>query len=124
MATIAKPAFDPKAVKIVRQLVFPTLQLKPAEAVYVTIKSKIEVSKSTVQKKGAEARKPASVMQVIDKMDDKEKTIVVNKVLEGTLNEQYPNDGYVGRSFMIKKSADKKKGDSGEYFNFDLNEIE
>lgn len=125
--TAAKPsaaAFNPEAVKIKRQLTFPTLQMKPGSPVYFTIKSLIEISKSTVKKKGDENRKPASVMNVMDKMDGIEKTIVVNKVLEGKLNESYPNGGYIGLSFMSTKSKEKKKGGDGEYYDFDLAEID
>ncbi len=115
------PAFKPT---IKKQLTFPTLQMKPGVAIYFRILSPMAISTSAVVKKGQEARKPATIMQVIDRTDNVEKTIVVNKVLEGKLNEAYASQGYVGKSFAATKSSDKKKGDAGEYYDFDLAEIE
>ncbi len=66
------------------------------------------------------------IMRVVDLQDQDagEKQIVCNKLLVGTLTEGYPNDGYVGKSFRITKSMDKKKGENGEYFTFAISEIE
>ncbi len=118
---MAAPAFKPV---IKKQLTFPTLQMKPGVSIYFLVKSPMTISTSAVVKKGQENRKPATIMQVIDRTDNVEKTIVVNKVLEGKLNEAYASQGYVGKSFAATKSSDKKKGDAGEYYDFDLAEIE
>ena len=117
---MAGPAF---AVKVKNLVTRPTLQMKPGEPIYIKVLTAIEESKSKVVKKGQEDRKPASIMNVIDLTDKKEKTIVCNKVLVGSLTE-YDGGKYVGKCFMITKSADKKKGDAGEYYRFDIALIE
>jgi hypothetical protein len=117
MSTAAK--FVPKVIGRVTR---PTLQMKPGEPIYVKITTTIVDSKQTVQKKGQEDRKPAKVMNVIDLTDKVEKTVVCNKVLVSDLSEV--EGGYVGKCFMITKSAEKKKGDAGEYYRFDIALIE
>lgn len=117
MSTAAK--FVPK---IIGRVTRPTLQMKPGEPIYVKILSTIVDSKQTVQKKGQENRAPAKIMNVIDLTDKTEKTVVCNKVLVSDLSEV--EGGYVGKCFAITKSADKKKGDAGEYYRFDIALIE
>ncbi len=112
-------AFVPKIVGLVTR---PTLQMKPSTPIYIKILSDITDSKSTVQKKGQEERKPAKIMTVLDLTDMKEKIVVCNKVLVSDLEEV--DGGYKGRCFGITKSAEKKKGDAGEYYRFDITLIE
>ncbi len=76
-------------------------------------------------------RGPATLLPVLclfggskdDANNGKNCVIVANKLLVGALNESYPDGAYVGRSFRITKSKEKKKGGQNEYYTFDIVEI-
>ena len=62
-----------------------------------TIKSAIRLGRAP--KPGAAIATQAELIDVTDAADGKDKLIVLNKVLRDNLIEQYPVDGYIGKTF-------------------------
>jgi hypothetical protein len=60
------------------------------------------------------------LLNVLNYETDKEAQIIVSTVLGSELRETYPNDGYVGKSFQIKKY--KMQGGK-RYATFEIIEI-
>ncbi len=123
--------FDPKKVKIARQLVFATLKLEVGKEVFVTVREPMHLGRQQEADAGQAARGPATILPVKvlfggakdHPLNDQDAVIVAPKLLVGYLKENYENDGYVNRSFRITK-GEKKKGKNGEYGTFDVAEIE
>jgi hypothetical protein len=135
--------FDPDSVKVVKQLISPTLKVNPGKPVFVKVvgpmfegRQLTEDEQPKEAKGGKETkakRGPATILPVLclfggegksDPNNGRNCQIVANKLLVGALNEQYPDHGYVDRKFRITKSAEKKKGGQNEYYTFDIVEIE
>jgi len=120
-------SFQPK---IIGRVTRPTLQMAPGVPIYVKILTAIEDSKQVQKpaKPGEQVRAPAKVMNVLDLADIGpdgkciEKTVVCNKVLVSDLGVY--EGGYLNKCFGITKSKEKKKGDAGEYYRFDIVVIE
>ncbi len=132
-------SFDPADIQIVKQLISPTLKVQPGIAVFVKVNDLMYLGKQLEtdeeEKGGKEGKRqkrgPATLLPVLclfggaktDPNNGKNCVIVANKLLVGALNEQYPDGAYVGRSFRITKSLEKKKGGQNEYYTFDIVEI-
>lgn len=105
-----------------RAVTLPTLRLVEETAVHVTVTGAMHVS--TAQQRpdrDGKVKEPATVMGVTD-LDSGEVTqVIVGAVLKGILNETYPKDGYVGKSFEITKHA---KATGKRYNTYSVFEIE
>lgn len=127
----AQVQFDPSQVKVARQLIFPTLQLKPGVDIFAIIREPMHEGRQQEEDAGAAVRGPATIIRAKclfagkdNANNGQECQIVANKLLVGALRDNYPNDSYVGRAFKFTKSLEKKKGKKGEYFTFNVEEIE
>ena len=79
------------------------------------------------QAAGEQPKKPANVALVLDLLDnDEEKEMIFPAVLQSTLEESYPSDGYIGHSFQITSLGKKKGKDASRagYNTFDIVEVE
>jgi hypothetical protein len=108
-------AYAPKVKKV---LTLPMLKLVKDMPVYVKITEKFFIGKAIDDKK-----EPATIANVVC-LDTKEGAqIIVPSVLKSTLTEAYPDDGYVGKCFMITKTS--AAGDAGKaYAKFSISELE
>ncbi len=139
--TISRPAtpgavFDPASIKKLKQLVFPTLKVEPGIPFYINIREPMfigrELDNAEKGEDGKAKRGPATILRVHcfhggednHPLNGKEVQIVANKLLVGTLNENYPDAAYVGKSFMVTKSDKAKKGKNGDYYPFEVDEID
>ncbi len=124
--------FNPADVKVAKQLVFPTLKVEPGVPFYIIAREKMFIGREMEAKDGEAKRGPATILRVKclhggtddHPLNGKEVQIVANKLLVGTLRENYPDDGYVGKAFRVTKSDKAKKGKNGDYFPFEVDEIE
>jgi len=105
---------------------FPTLTHRDGETIRVVFNSMIE-SKEQKDKNGAIKVDPETgavlmihVANVVDISDGEVKELVVGNVLYKKLNENYPNQGYVGRAFELVKHAKKDKEKFKRYDIFEL----
>ena len=125
-------AFNPADVKVAKQLVFPTLKTEPGVPIYVVPREAMFIGREMEAKEGEAKRGPATILRVHclfggtedHPLNGKEVQIVANKLLVSTLKEAYPNDTYVNKAFMVTKSDKAKKGKNGDYFPFEVSEIE
>lgn len=119
--------FDPKNVEVVRPLVLPVLKYEEETPILVKIETKMVKSTMTQDRKPADGKgekkekmEPATICQVTNLETGERQTLVCNAVLVSTLDEQYPDDDYIGRGFRIVKHA-KAKGK--RYHTFSIDEI-
>jgi hypothetical protein len=123
--------FQPKIKKLLTR---PILKLEIGVARFVKIEAPMFVGKEIKKGRGStddKPKEPATLVHVInlgapDKdgnwvPDGSENQIVLNAVLKGHLTDDYPNDGYVGKCFMIQK-MEKERGK--QYNPFNIAEIE
>lgn len=115
----------PPGVKLVKRITLPSLALKnKGETRILAIADAMRVS--TIQdKKGADGTKPrdpATICTVGDVMTGEVFTFIVPSVVKANLNRDYPNDGYVGRAFLIEHMG--KRNESQRYADFSLSEVD
>lgn len=121
-----KAAFDPSKVKVVKQVTVPTLSPKPDSPIYVKMLSKIfvgkEIKPSTAQDaEGGAIQKPADLALVVNLETGEQMHLIVSAVMKANVEETYPKDTYVGKSFRISKLG-KRAGK--RYFDYAIAEIE
>lgn len=80
-----------------------------------TIKEKVKEGTDKKQKE------PATLINVIDLVSGEPMVIVANTVLKSVLNEEYPDNAYVGKCFAITKKA---KAVGKDYNPFNIEEID
>lgn len=119
-------AFDPSKVVVEKNLTTLALKIAPGQTVFVKVTAPMFAGKTSAKKDAdGKTRGPATILPIIclhagegHECNWQEATITANKVLVSTLNEEYPKETYVGKSFRITKSKDKTKGAGGEYYKF------
>ena len=120
--------FDPSKVVVEKNLTVPQLKLEPGVSVYVRITGAMYMGKPSKKLDAdGKTRGPATLLPVYclfagddHECNNEECSTVANKMLASTLNESYPKDSYVGKSFRITKSQEKTKGAGGEYYKFSV----
>ena len=107
--------------EIVKNLTLDVLKFVLNEPRHVKITAPIHLGKE--QKPDAEGKKrePAWVASCINLEDGTECQIIVSAVVRSTLNDDYPNDSYVGKCFQIMKKA---RVDGKQYFPYGVALIE
>lgn len=116
---VASPA--PFVPKIKRHVTLPLLSLKDGQVAYIQIKSKIEISSKKIEQKEGKAKEPPYMAQVVNLETGELCEMIFNTVLYKNIFEQYKNDSYVEKGFMIlRRMPDGKRG----YALFDITEIE
>lgn len=117
--------------KKVRSVTLPTLSLKDkGTLVHVLFESAFREGKQMAEQVDAKGKKieqkaPAHVANIINLDTGEEMQIVGSKVLRGTLEEEYPEEGYVGRCFEIENLGKHAGGRATEGYNiFRIVEVE
>lgn len=120
MTTKTKAKFDPENVKIVQAVTLPILKKVDDVAIYVTIQTKIILGKEMPAKEGEKQQEAAHLCNVINLETGEEMQMIANAVLKGSLEEKYPDESYVGKSFKILQM----KVEGKRYKNYSMFEIE
>ena len=119
-ATASKPTtgFVPK---VKRQLVLPLLNrgMKPGDVLNIEITGEIYQGKP--QKGAKPNEKPADLCAATNLATGELGEVIMSAVVKSTLEETYPNQGYIGLWFQISK-GEKKAGT--RYFQYAVNELE
>lgn len=120
------PAETPKAPQFKRkaQLTFPVLKKQDDTPIFVRIEGAIFTGRDIQTKKGEEMEKPAQIARVTNLETGEQMEMICNKVLESTLNEQMPDDGYVGKCFEIIQRVGKKGAGGRAYKTYSVWEID
>lgn len=118
---VSGPIKLPAGFTAKRQVILPTLNLKPGEPRVLLLTQPMAVSTYVEKDEAKKKEKPATVCAVGDVTDGMAYNLLVPAVLESTLREAYPNDSYVGLTFYMEKLP-KRPGK--RYFDFKLVEAE
>lgn len=110
--------FVPKRKKLLTR---PVLKFVTDKARYVKIEGAIYIGKEMKQKDGDKKKEPAHLADVIDLESGELAQIIVNAVPLSVLNENYPNDTYVGKCFSITRQS---RQPGKQYDSFKVEEIE
>lgn len=118
--TPAKQTQTPDApqFEVVRKVTLPVLKKEDGKEIYVQFTSPIYRGKE-LKGKNSDKMEPADLAQIIDLTTGEEMTLICNAVLKGTLEEEYPNEEYVGKQFAILQSKVPGK----RYKNYTIKEI-
>jgi hypothetical protein len=114
-----KPAgFVPKLARI---LTLPLLKMKEGEPIYVKFTAPTFIGKKIAEdieaeKAGKASKEPPVMANVINLATGELVQIMLGKVLNGILADEYPENGYVGKGFVIELT-EKKRGRSGGNYN-------
>ena len=106
--------------KKVKTVTVPVLKLSPDVPVYIRVEQAMEISKQIDNKKG-QAMEPATIMHCTDLNSDEECLLIVGKMLQSVIDENFPDQSYVGKCFEVINHG--KRGDK-KYNAYSLNEIE
>lgn len=120
----APAAFDLTKIKVVKQVTVPTLSAKDGQTLYVKFEGAIFLGKELKKtaKDGEPAKeKPADLASVVNLETGEQMHLIVAAVVKENLNETYPKEKYVGKSFAISKLG-KRAGK--RYFDYRVLEIE
>lgn len=116
----AKAKFVPKIKNVLTK---PLLKLEIDQTVYVQIKSIMREGKELKGRGDAAKMKPAMLCDVINlETGQANMEMICPTIVQSTLNENYPDNGYVDKGFMITKM--QKRSEEKSYFPYDIQEIE
>jgi len=69
-------------------------------------------------------KKPPMIARVINLETNTQAKLIGNQVVVSTLGESYPKDGYVGKSFQLRRMDKIKSASGNSYYAFEIAEIE
>ena len=101
--TDKKPAF-----KVKRNLTLPLLKLTLEQAYHIKLTDKHFIGKEIKGIEGEAKKQPAVLINIIDLETGEPMQMILNKVLQSILDEEFENDSYVGVSIRIVKHAKKQ----------------
>jgi hypothetical protein len=107
--------------RLKRRVTVPSLVIKGlGSKAIVTINSAIDDSKVKDPKKPNE--KPARVCDAFNHLDGRDYKFLVPTVVEKNLEMEYPDGGYVGKTFAIQHLG--KRAEGQRYNDFEVAEVE
>jgi hypothetical protein len=109
------------AFKKVRNLTLDILKFVENEPRNIKITGAIHEGKPQKAVPGETAKAPAHLATCINLEDGSECQIIVAAVVMSVLNDEYPNEAYVGKCFEITKKA---RTPGKQYFPYGVEEIE
>jgi hypothetical protein len=119
-ATTADPF---AAFETARVVTMPLLKMGEGDRVAVGIVSNIYAGREIKSSRSGEQReKPADLMRVVNLITGELQTMIAAALIKSELTENYPNDGYAGKCFVIERGA-KKTGGSRSYNTYNIREI-
>ncbi len=111
-------AFVPKIAKI---LTLPLLKMVEGVPIYIKFTAPTFVGK---QIKEATNKEPPVMANVINLATGELVQIMLGSVLQGILADEYPNDAYVGKGFVIQLTEKKRGKSGGNYNTYKVAELE
>jgi hypothetical protein len=114
------------AFKVKKLVTVPLLKTPDnGTPIYVRITSEIFDAKDTEGRtpraEGTQKKQPPKLAHVVNLETGEVQQIIIGTVLGSELNDQYPDNGYVGKSFEIKKL---KPAGGKSYAMYQIAEIE
>lgn len=109
------------AYKRLKNLTVDILKFVELQPRQVKITGPIHLGKAQKAEEGKSAKAPAHLAPCINLEDGAECQIIVAAVVLSVLNDEYPNESYVGKCFEIVK---KERIEGKAYFPYGVAEIE
>lgn len=106
--------------KVKRRVTLPLLKMVINQVYSIIFLDKMYIGKEIENSKYDE---PATLVNVVDVSTGEEKQMIVYSVLGKLLEEEYPDDAYVGKSFRLTKLPKAGK-DGREYHPFEMVEVD
>lgn len=127
MNTAATGAFRRPTFTVKKILTLPLLKLEAGKPVYVQFQGPIFTGKKLTNAAATDAEKaklPPEMANVVNLETGELCQIMLGKVLHDLINEEYPQQSYVGKGFMLELT-EKKRGRNGNNYNtYKLAEVE
>lgn len=111
----------PPGVKVLKRITLSVLSFKVVGTAH-TLTIRDAMRESVLKGKQKEGMKNATVCAVIDCETGEEHNFVVPAVVKGNLEENYPGETYVGKSFYIKNNG--KRAPAQRYNDFTILEVD
>jgi hypothetical protein len=110
--------------KVKRSVTLPLFKFQEGVERYLHVDGAMYEAKPLKKLTPAQAaKKPPILMHVTDMLTGEEGQIIVNTVLADILKDEYPEEGYVGKSFAITRHPIDTSRDKN-YATFSVMEIE
>lgn len=93
------------AFKRKKVLTRPVLKLVQDEPVYVKLLGAMHLGKELKEKGDDKKKEPATLIDVINLVTGEEAQIIASAVIKSVLEDNYPNNTYVGLCFEMTKRA-------------------
>ena len=104
-----------------RTLTVPVLKQQDEKEYTVKILDAFRTSKAVQAAEGKKTMEPATICTVQNSTDGKRYTLIVNKVLEGVITEEFPGESYVGHTFAFTRHA---KAEGKRYHTYSVDVID
>ena len=121
VSTIVKAEKVGFVPKVKKNLTPPVLKLEEDTPVYVQITAPMYVGKVIKAKAGEKEREPAHILDCVNLETGEVCQVIASSIIQSTLTEGYPNNGYVGLRFSFTK---KGKQPGKQYNKFEILELE
>lgn len=124
VATAEPAVFQPV---ILKRVTMPTMKLVPNVPAYVKILDKIFLAKEQKLKEGEkkeDQKKPPMIFNVVNLETGEAMQLVAGAVVQSEIVENYPDDSYVNKCFMIIKGKKKELSGGRGYFTYEIAQIE
>jgi hypothetical protein len=104
-----------------RLLTIPQLKLVEGHTRYVKMTGAMHLGKPQKPGPDGKVKEPATLAPCVNLEDGTECQIILSAVVKGVFEDEYPDNGYVGRCFAITKQG---RAPGKAYNQFNVEEIE
>lgn len=125
--TIHSGSFDKTKINRLRRVTVPLLKQKDEVEYFIKFIAPYEKaseikrsSRSDRAEREGQKKEPPYLARVINLETGEEMDIIVNAVLKSTLDDEFPDNGYVGKSFEIVRHSIAGR----DYKTYDVTEID
>ncbi len=110
--------------EVIRQVNLPVMKKIDEEPIFVRFESPMYVGKqlkraTDTKEKNGKTRSPATLAAITNMETGEQFLLIINQVLKDNLNDGYPDDSYVGKTFRIVQHSREGKS----YKTYSLSEI-
>lgn len=110
--------------EIARILTLPLLKMKPETGpVYIKFTAPFFVGKQIKEDDEKKKKEPPIMANVVNLSTGEMVQIMLGTVLQGILNDDYPEDDYVNRAFMLQLMEQKRGRSGGNYNTYKVAEL-
>lgn len=120
-AAMGAPTGGKVPFKIKRHVTRSVLKFVAEVSVHVKILTAMHMGKELKGRGEAATMEPATLCEVVNLDTGEEQQMLVSAVIKSIFTEEYPDDSYVGRGFLIIKHA---KAEGKNYFTYSIDELD